>query len=67
MSPMNKTRSNFAAFAVTLSVAVGLFTSIEPYAQNGTACDAWNTEEFFKAANVADVERCLKAGTDPNA
>ena len=54
-----------ARFAVTLSAAIGLFTSIAAYAQTGAACDKWNTEEFFKAGNVADVDRCLKSGADP--
>ena len=51
---------------LTLSAAIGLFTSIEAYAQTGAACDAWKHGEFFKAATVADVERCLKTGADPN-
>ena len=55
-----------ARLAVTLSAAIGLFTSIAAYAQTGAACDKWNTEEFFKAANVADMDRCLKGGADPN-
>jgi len=53
---------------VTLSAAVGLLASIEAYAQSGAAGCAWRHHpEFFKAATVAEVERCLKAGTDPNA
>ena len=56
-----------ARFAVTLSAAIGLFTLVAAYAQTGAACDAWNTGEFFKAANVADVDRCLEAGADLNA
>ena len=32
-----------------------------------TVCDAWNAVEFFKAADLADVDRCLEAGADPSA
>ena len=52
--------------ALALSTAIGLFTSSEAYAQTGVACLGWNTGNFFEKANVADVERCLKAGADPN-
>ena len=30
-------------------------------------CADWNTEAFFKAAEVSDVTRCLQAGADANA
>ena len=29
-------------------------------------CANWNTRDFFKAAEVSDVIRCLEAGADPN-
>ena len=32
-----------------------------------TACDAWNTKEFFKASDLANVNLCLEAGADVNA
>ena len=31
------------------------------------SCPNWNTEEYFEAATPADVEGCLRAGSDPNA
>ena len=30
-------------------------------------CPNWNTEEYFETATIADVEGCLRAGSDPNA
>ena len=30
-------------------------------------CNDWNTREFFDAAELADVARCLVAGADPSA
>ena len=36
-------------------------------ATTGRSCADWNTEEFFKKADAADVKRCLEAGANPNA
>lgn len=30
-------------------------------------CPDWDTEEYFEAATPADVESCLRTGSDPNA
>ena len=42
-------------------------TGREPTVANAQSCDEWNTYVFFAQANLADVERCLAAGADPNA
>ena len=36
-------------------------------ARADASCARWNTLEFFEAAEIADVERCLEEGADPNA
>ncbi len=32
----------------------------------GSACDGWNTREFFERATANDVAACLASGADPN-
>ena len=34
---------------------------------SGADCREWNTREFFKAATVEEVARCLQSGADPKA
>ena len=47
---------------VTATVAVALAVPV----QGQVDCANWNTRDFFKAAEVSDVIRCLEAGADPN-
>ena len=56
---MLKRASAIAAAAIGLCAAMA--------ASADTACDAWNTSEFFQAVDLADVGRCLEAGANPNA
>ena len=34
-------------------------------AQASSGCEAWNTEDYFRAATVEGVRGCLEAGADP--
>ena len=47
---------------VTATVAVALAVPVQAQVD----CANWNTRDFFKAAEVSDVIRCLEAGADPN-
>ena len=48
---------------VTATVAVALAVPVQAQVD----CANWNTRDFFKAAEVSDVIRCLEAGADPMA